>query len=62
MTTDKDIARDLTVIYLQNNYDENLSPEDLIKLYKETYTKFENVFNSQPTPKVKVLNRKDLGL
>ncbi len=61
MPNDEQIARDLTVIYLQNNYDENLSPEDLIKTYKETYKKFEDTFKNQPVPKIKLIDRKDFG-
>lgn len=62
MPNDEEIARDLTVIYLQNNFDENLSPKNLIEKYKETYEKFEDILNNQPVSKVQVLNRKDFGL
>lgn len=62
MPNDEEIARDLTVIYLQNNFDKNLSPENLIEKYKETYEKFEDILNNQPVSKVQVLNRKDFGL
>lgn len=60
MPNNSDIARDLTVIYLQNNYDKNLSPEDLIKLYKETYKKFEDTLKKQPLPKVQFFDRSEL--
>ncbi|MGJ0908850.1 hypothetical protein [Clostridium botulinum] len=62
MPNDEQIARDLTVIYLQNNFDKNLSPEDLIEKYKETYEKFEDILRNEPVSKVQVLNRKDFGL
>ena len=52
MPDNKDIARDLTVISLQNNFDKNLSPEDLINKYKETYKMFEDTFKKKPLPKV----------
>lgn len=61
MPDDCDIARDLTVIYLQNNFDKNLSPENLIKKYKETYKKFEDLL-SEPAPTVQIFDRKKLGL
>ena len=57
MPTDSEIARDLTVIYLQNHYDKNVSDKDLIEKYRETYKKFEDVFNSEPVSKVKVIDR-----
>lgn len=61
MLDNNDIARDLTVIYLQNNFDTSLSPKDLIQKYKETYKMFEDELK-QPVPKIKILDRKDLGL
>jgi hypothetical protein len=60
MPDDCDIARDLTVIYLQNNFDKNLSPEDLIKKYKETYKKFEDILSNEPVPKVQILDKRTL--
>lgn len=62
MPSNDDIARDLTVIHLQNNYDKNLSPEDLIKVYKETYKMFEDALRNEPVPKVKIIDRRELGL
>lgn len=59
MPDNKDIARDLTVIYLQNNFDSSLSPEDLIKEYKETYKKFEDALE-EPVSKVTFLDRNSL--
>jgi len=51
MPSNNEIARDLTVLYLQNNYVKNLSPKDLIKLYKETHKKFEDLL-AEPLAKV----------
>ena len=48
MPNNNEIARDLTVIYLQTHCDKNLSPEDLIKLYKETNKKFEDLLEEPP--------------
>jgi hypothetical protein len=60
---DKDeIARDLTIIYLQNNFDKNLSPEDLVQKYKETYKLFEDAFKNEPVPKAQILDRRSFGL
>lgn len=61
MPNNNDIARDLTVIYLQNNFDVNLSPKDLVQKYKETYKIFEDELK-EPVPKVKLLDRRKLGL
>lgn len=35
MLDNNDIARDLTVIYLQNNFDTSLSPKELIENTKK---------------------------
>ena len=59
MPSNNEIARDLTVIYLQNNYDKNLSPEDLIKLYKETHKKFEDLL-AEPLAKVILFDKNKL--
>ena len=61
MPSNNEIARDLTVLYIQSNYDKNLSPEDLIKLYKETNKKFEDLLK-EPPAKVKSFDRSLLGL
>lgn len=61
MPNNNDIARDLTVIYLQNNFDVNLSPKELVQKYKETYKIFEDELK-EPVPKVKLLDRRKLGL
>jgi len=50
----------MIVIYLQNNFDKNLSPEDLIKKYKETYKKFEDILSNEPVPKVQILDKRTL--
>ncbi|OAA93044.1 hypothetical protein [Clostridium coskatii] len=55
MPDTEDIARDLTVIYLQNNFNKNLSPEDLVKKYKEVYKKFENA-SKEPIQNVQILD------
>lgn len=60
MPNDEQIARDLTVLYLQNNFDINLSPEDLIKMYKETYEKFEDILSNEPVPKVQIFDKRTL--
>lgn len=61
MPNNNDIARDLTVIYLQNDFDVNLSPKELVQKYKETYKIFEDELK-EPVPKVKLLDRRKLGL
>ncbi|SCJ98935.1 Uncharacterised protein [uncultured Clostridium sp.] len=61
MLDNNDIARDLTVIYLHNNFDTNLSPKELVQKYKETYKMFEDELK-EPVPKVKILDRRDFGL
>ncbi|WP_294363709.1 hypothetical protein [uncultured Clostridium sp.] len=61
MPNNNDIARDLTVIYLQNNFYVNLSPKELVQKYKETYKIFEDELK-EPVPKVKLLDRRKLGL
>jgi len=61
MPNNNDIARDLTVIYLQNNFDVNLSPKELVQKYKETYKIFEDELK-EPVPKVELLDRRKLGL
>ncbi|MGN2336840.1 hypothetical protein ACTFIN_01770 [Clostridium cagae] len=59
MPDNENIARDLTIVHLQSNYDKNLSPEDLIKVYKETYKKFEDALK-EPVAKVQILDRHSL--
>lgn len=61
MPDNDNIARDLTVIYLQNNFDANLSPKELVQKYKEIYKMFEDELK-EPVPKVEFLDRRDLGL
>jgi len=58
MPDNNEIARDLTVIYLQNRYNKNVSDQDLVKKYKETYEKFEVILN--PVSKVTFLDQNAL--
>lgn len=61
MPDNNEIARDLTVIYLQKHSKENVSMEELLKEYKETHKKFEDILKDPPA-KVKILDRRALGL
>lgn len=56
------LAHDLTVIYLQNNFDENISPQELVLKYKETFKQFKDILDNEPKPKVKISDRRKYGL
>lgn len=62
MLDKQSIARDLTMIYLQNNFDSNISPKELVMKYRETFKQFEDILNSEPKPKLRVSDRKKYGL
>lgn len=49
MPDNEEMARDLTVIYLQKHIDENVSKEDLIKNYNETYKSFISLLSEPPS-------------
>lgn len=48
MPDTEEMARDLTVIYLQIHSDKDISEGELIKKYKETFEKFKNMLADPP--------------